>query len=57
MTHLTAIILTYNEAEHIVPCVESVAFADTTLVFDSNSTDDTRRLAEQAGTNVFVSSV
>jgi len=50
--HLTVIILTYNEAKHIVQCVESVKFADAVLVFDSYSTDETVMLAQQAGAEV-----
>jgi len=46
MIHLTAIILTYNESEHIQACIESVQFADHVLVFDSYSSDNTVALAE-----------
>jgi hypothetical protein len=49
---LKAIILTYNEAEHIVACIESLRFADSILVFDSFSTDDTVKLAQAAGAQV-----
>ena len=52
MTHLAAIILTYNEAEHIRDCVESVGFAASILVFDSYSTDETVELARNAGAEV-----
>jgi glycosyltransferase involved in cell wall biosynthesis len=52
MTHLTAIILTYNESRHIVACIEHVRFADAVLVFDSFSTDDTVTLARGAGAEV-----
>lgn len=49
---LTAIILTYNEAAHIMDCIESVRFADEVLVFDSFSTDNTFELAQKAGARV-----
>jgi len=49
MTHLTAIILTYNEEKHITDCIERVRFADSVLVFDSLSTDQTIALARAAG--------
>lgn len=54
MTHLTAIILTYNEAADIQACLESVQFADAQLVFDSNSTDTTREIAASMGAEVAV---
>jgi glycosyltransferase involved in cell wall biosynthesis len=52
MTHLTAIILTYNEARHIEACIQSVKFANAVLVFDSYSTDSTVDLARRAGADV-----
>ncbi|MEP7292710.1 MAG: glycosyltransferase family 2 protein, partial [Chloroflexota bacterium] len=49
---LTAIILTYNEAQHVVDCIETLRFADEILVFDSHSTDQTVELAKTAGAQV-----
>jgi (heptosyl)LPS beta-1,4-glucosyltransferase len=49
---LTAIILTYNEAANIADCIASVKWADTVIVFDSFSTDDTVNIAAQAGATV-----
>lgn len=49
---LAAIVLTYNEAQHIVACIDSLRFADTIIVFDSFSTDDTVQLAQNAGAQV-----
>jgi glycosyltransferase involved in cell wall biosynthesis len=49
---LTVIILTRNEAAHIRACIESAAFADALLVFDSFSTDATVDLARAAGAQV-----
>lgn len=49
---LCAIILTYNEAQHIRACIEHLRFADRVLVVDSFSTDDTPALAVQAGAQV-----
>ena len=46
---LMAIILTYNESAHIRECIASLGFAQSVLVFDSFSTDDTLNLAHQAG--------
>lgn len=52
MTTLAAVVLTYNEAENIQACLETLRFADSLLVFDSFSADDTAALAERAGAQV-----
>jgi (heptosyl)LPS beta-1,4-glucosyltransferase len=52
MTRLTAIVLTYNEAEHIKSCLQTLDFADDRLVFDSGSTDGTVDIARQTGARV-----
>ncbi|HEX2906737.1 MAG TPA: glycosyltransferase family 2 protein [Phototrophicaceae bacterium] len=52
MITVTAIILTYNEAAHIVDCLDSVRFADHVIVFDSFSSDETVPLARAAGAEV-----
>ncbi len=49
---LVVIILTRDEAAHITACIQSVAWADRVLVYDSDSTDATRALAEAAGAAV-----
>ncbi|MFO7539658.1 MAG: glycosyltransferase family 2 protein [Chloroflexota bacterium] len=49
---ITAVILTLNEAEHITACLESLAWADRRLVFDSYSLDKTVELAQAAGAEV-----
>jgi len=49
---LTIVIVAKNEARNIVECVASASFADEVLVLDSNSTDATATLAEQAGARV-----
>ena len=54
MHRLVAIVLTYNEAEHIAACLETLRFADARLVFDSGSTDNTQALAQQAGAEIMV---
>lgn len=51
---LSVIIITKNEAAHILACLESVAFADEFIVVDSGSTDDTVELARQFGARVEV---
>jgi len=49
---LTVIILTKNEEEAILSCLESVTEADQVLVIDSNSTDRTVEFAQQKGASV-----
>ncbi len=46
---LAAIILTYNEAENVVECIDTLRFADQILVFNSFSSDQTVDLARAAG--------
>ncbi|NJL95050.1 MAG: hypothetical protein HC915_15695 [Anaerolineae bacterium] len=48
MSTLSAIILTRNEAHHIQAALESVAWADHRLVFDSGSSDATVARRRQA---------
>jgi glycosyltransferase involved in cell wall biosynthesis len=52
---LTAVVLTFNESEHITDCVHSLSWADRVIVFDSFSQDDTGALAEAAGADVLQS--
>ena len=53
MPTLTAVILTKNEARHIVECIDSLRWADRIVVFDSYSDDNTVELATAAGAQVF----
>lgn len=52
--NITATIITLNEAGNIREAIESVDWADEILVVDSQSTDATREIAEQAGARVIV---
>ena len=52
MATVTAVILTYNEENHIQACIESAQFADSIIVFDSYSLDATVELAKAAGVEV-----
>jgi len=52
MPKITAYIIAYNEAAKIEAAVASVLWADEVLVADSNSTDNTRALAEALGARV-----
>ena len=46
---LTAIILTYNEAAHIVPCLRAVQWTDHRLVIHSGDDDDIPAMAAAHG--------
>lgn len=51
-TRLAACIITYNEADRIGACLESLAFCDEIVVVDSGSTDGTPELAARLGARV-----
>lgn len=44
---LSVIIITFNEAENIARCLESVKWADEIIVVDSGSTDNTVEICQQ----------
>ena len=52
---LTVVILTLNEARNIERCIASAGIADEVLVVDSESVDDTCRIAERLGARVVTS--
>jgi len=49
---LTACIITFNEADRIESCLQSVGFCDEIIVVDSHSTDGTRQIAAALGARV-----
>ncbi len=49
---LVAIILTRDEGQNIADCIASLRWADSILVFDSFSTDETVSIAQAAGARV-----
>jgi glycosyltransferase involved in cell wall biosynthesis len=49
---LSVYIVTYNEADKIAAAVQSVIWADELLVLDSNSSDDTVKIATEMGATV-----
>ncbi|MDR3710324.1 MAG: glycosyltransferase family 2 protein [Capsulimonadaceae bacterium] len=52
---VSVVILTFNEAHRIRPCLESVKWADEVIVVDSYSTDDTAAIAREYTSNVYLS--
>lgn len=51
---VTVVILTYNESIHIRRAIQNVMdWCEEVVVLDSNSTDDTASIAEQAGAKVY----
>jgi glycosyltransferase involved in cell wall biosynthesis len=49
---LIAVILTFNEERHVGACIESVAWCDRVIVFDSFSTDRTCEIARELGAEI-----
>lgn len=54
MTKLSVVIITKNEAHNIRACLESAAWADEIIVVDSGSTDDTVKISESMGAQVYI---
>lgn len=53
MTDITAVILTKNEEKNIARCLESIKWVDRIVLIDSGSTDETCRLAQSYGAEVY----
>ena len=51
--NLSAVIITKNEEERIASCLDSVSFADETIVIDAGSTDKTVFIAKEKGAQVY----
>ena len=52
MPKISVTIITLNEAEHIGPAIDSVAWADEVVVIDAGSRDDTCEIARRKGARV-----
>lgn len=52
MIKISVAIITLNEANHIIPCLDSVSWADEVVVMDSGSCDQTVALARDWGAKV-----
>lgn len=52
---LSVVVLTYNEAHRLRPCLESVAWADEIIAVDGFSTDGTVALAREFTSHVYLS--
>ena len=52
MVKVSAVIITFNEADNIAAACQSVEWADEILVVDSESTDDTAQIARSCGAKV-----
>jgi glycosyltransferase involved in cell wall biosynthesis len=50
---ISCIIITCNESKNIRRCLESVKWADEIVVVDSNSTDDTKKIASEFTDKIF----
>jgi glycosyltransferase involved in cell wall biosynthesis len=54
MNTLSAVVTTFNNADTLPKCLESLQFCDEIIVLDSNSTDATRDIAARYSAKVFI---
>ena len=50
---IAAVVLTYNERQHIQECLSCLTWADAVVVVDSGSTDDTITIARNHTDRIF----
>lgn len=53
MKKISAVVLAYNDAPNMRPCLESVTWADEIIVVDSHSTDATEAIAREFTKHVY----
>ena len=53
MSKLSIVLITYNSEKYLKEVLESALFADEVLILDSNSTDDTKKIAIDLGVKVY----
>lgn len=51
---ISAVIIAFNEEKNIAQAIDSIAWADEILVVDSQSSDQTRQIAESLGAKVLI---
>jgi glycosyltransferase involved in cell wall biosynthesis len=51
---ISAIVVTKNESRYLKKCLAGIDYCDEVIVIDLQSTDDSVKIAEQAGANVIV---
>jgi len=51
---LSAVVTTFDNAATLEDCLASVSFCDEVIVLDSDSTDDTRAIAQRCGARIFI---
>ncbi|MDX8389871.1 MAG: glycosyltransferase family 2 protein [Mariprofundaceae bacterium] len=56
MNQLSVVVITFNEADNIARCLDSIPFADEIIVVDSGSTDDTCAIAKRYTDKVIIKS-
>ncbi len=55
--NITGIVITFNEEKNIKECLESINFLDDIVIIDSNSTDDTVKMAKGFTKNIFTTEI
>lgn len=53
MDHISVVIITYNEEENIIDCLESIKWAEEIIIVDSFSTDGTLQISKKYTDKIF----